>query len=74
MVINDYQQVVEDRWLANNKKYPVKVNDAVIKRLSNGKAEIQNTGLCYYSVFLCHRLLLSENYSFFLSKKKEISL
>jgi peptidyl-prolyl cis-trans isomerase SurA len=34
MVINDYQQVVEDRWIASLKqKYRVKVNDAVLKSI-----------------------------------------
>jgi peptidyl-prolyl cis-trans isomerase SurA len=33
-VINDYQQVLEDKWLAGlKKKYPVKVNDVVWKQL-----------------------------------------
>ena len=34
MVINDYQQVLEQKWLAElKKKYPVKINDAVVKTL-----------------------------------------
>ena len=34
MVINDYQQVLENDWLdALKKKYPVKVNEAVLKTL-----------------------------------------
>ena len=34
MVINDYQQVVEEKWLADvKKKYPVKVNEAVFKSI-----------------------------------------
>ena len=34
MVINDYQQVMEDKWMSElKKKYPVKVNDAVFKNI-----------------------------------------
>ncbi len=34
MVINDYQQQLEEKWVAElKKKYPVKVNDAVVKQL-----------------------------------------
>jgi peptidyl-prolyl cis-trans isomerase SurA len=34
LVINDYQQQLEQQWLAGlKKKYPVKVNDAVVKNL-----------------------------------------
>ncbi len=34
MVINDYQQVLEQQWLGElRKKYPVKVNEAVLKTL-----------------------------------------
>lgn len=34
MVINDYQQLLEDKWLKDLKaKYPVKINDAVLKSL-----------------------------------------
>ena len=34
LVINDYQQVLEQQWLAQlRKKYPVKVNEAVLKEL-----------------------------------------
>lgn len=34
MVINDYQQQLEDKWLKYLKaKYPVKINDAVVKTL-----------------------------------------
>lgn len=34
MVINDYQQVLEQKWLAElKKKYPVKINNEVVKTL-----------------------------------------
>ncbi|MBS1932978.1 MAG: hypothetical protein JST96_03195 [Bacteroidetes bacterium] len=33
-VINDYQSYLEDNWIAElKKKYPVKVNEAVLKSL-----------------------------------------
>jgi peptidyl-prolyl cis-trans isomerase SurA len=34
MVINDYQQLVEDKWIASLKeRYPVKINEAVLKSI-----------------------------------------
>ncbi len=34
MIINDYQQVMEDKWIAEiKKKYPVKVNEAVFNSI-----------------------------------------
>ncbi|HSU28279.1 MAG TPA: peptidylprolyl isomerase [Chitinophagaceae bacterium] len=35
LVINDYQELLEENWVANlKKKYPVKINDAVLKSIS----------------------------------------
>jgi peptidyl-prolyl cis-trans isomerase SurA len=34
MVMNDYQNKLEDQWIAElKKKYPVKINEAVFKTL-----------------------------------------
>jgi peptidyl-prolyl cis-trans isomerase SurA len=35
-VINDYQLYLEEKWLAaQKKKYPVKIDEAVVKSLKN---------------------------------------